>query len=395
MKVPGSAWASKVTLIVGALAVFSSGASGGTSEIDGVPLGKVARELRKVGAEAKAKPATAEPKSGRAAVSRYTGPKKRLGIMDMEVKVTATSAMQPMSNGGMTQTTTISIPPPTDFGTGLTEMLTTALVDSGRFICLERKAMMDIQGEQALMSGPLADAASAPGMGRLLGAQALIRGAVTEYSYNASSTGGSASFLKGIGLAASRAEAVVALDIRIYDAATGVIIDSVRGEGRASASAVGVTVDKPEWQMSTSGFKQTPLGHATRQAIEQAVALICDRMATMPWEGRIADIEEESVPQPTVYINAGSKVGLKEGDTLRILRPGRTIVDPETRTVIGRTKDAVLGNCRLTSVNEGVSVAEATDGQGFKIGDVVRFVDPVDGQEQGEGPGGSGTETPR
>jgi Sec-independent protein translocase protein TatA len=110
----------------------------------------------------------------------WTGPKKRLGVMDMEVKIMATTTMEPTPTGGATSTTAISIAPPTDFGTGLAEMLTTSLIDSGRFIVLERKALADIQAEQQLAASGAVDPTSAAGAGKLLGAQALIRGAVTN-----------------------------------------------------------------------------------------------------------------------------------------------------------------------------------------------------------------------
>ena len=254
-------------------------------------------------------------------------------------------------------------------------MLTTALIDSGRFIVLERKALADIQAEQQLAASGAVDPASAAVAGKLLGAQALIRGAVTEFSYKRSSTGGSASFLKGIGLATTKAEASVGLDIRLYDVATGVVLDSVKAEGRAKSSATAVDVDKPDWKVSGSSFKQSPLGAATRQAINKAVVLICMRMDAIPWEGRIAEIEADTAGgPPTIYLNAGSQVGMKEGYKLEVFRPGRAIIDPETRTTIGRTKDTILGACEIKQLLEKMSVAEPYEGSGFQIGDGIRLL---------------------
>jgi curli biogenesis system outer membrane secretion channel CsgG len=328
----------------------------------------------------------ATPKAGAADAGKkkptslppFTGPKKRLGVMDMEVKISATSTSEPTSTGGSTSTDTIHIPPPTDFGTGLTEMLTTALIDSGRFIVLERKNLADIQAEQALGAGGSVDPASAARAGRLLGAQALIRGAVTEFTYCSSSTGGAAKLLGGLGLAKSKAEATVVLDIRIYDANTGQIIDSVKADGHAKSSAVSIDLQIGEdWKLGGSSFSQTPLGQATREAIEKAVCAICKRMDTMPWEGRIAELDQEGDAPPTaVYINAGSLVGFKVGDQLEVFRAGRTITDPETRVVIGRTKDTCIGHLRIETVDKNLSTAGVVDGQGFKVGDLLKFLEP-------------------
>lgn len=307
---------------------------------------------------------------------RHTGPKKRIAVMDMEVKITTTGAMEPTTSGGVVTTTTVSIAPPSDFGTGLTEMLTTALVGTGRFIVLERKALSDILTEQQLATSGAVDPSSAPMSGKLLGAQALVRGAVTEYTYHKTSTSGSASFLEGIGVGTSSAEAAVVLDVRLYDCTTGQIMDSVKAEGRAKSSATAVSVDKEDLQMSASQFKSSPLGHATRQAIERACAAIVKRMEKIRWEGRVAEVDiDESECVTTVYINAGSRCGLKAADRFEIFRPGRQIVDPETKLVIGRAKDKRLGSCRIESLTKHLAIAEPLDGEGFQINDVVRLIE--------------------
>ncbi|MHB1000189.1 MAG: CsgG/HfaB family protein [Armatimonadota bacterium] len=306
----------------------------------------------------------------------YHGPKKRLAVSDMEVKVSLTTTAEPTTTGGIVSTTSISIPPPSDFGTGLTEMLTTSLFNTGRFILLERKMLADIQQEQSLGASGTVDPDSAAKTGKILGSQFLIRGAVTEYTYSRSSTGGNAKFLKGIGVATSKAEAMVGLDIRIYDTTTGQIMDSVKAEGRAKSSAAALDIDKDEFKMSASGFSKSPLGQATRQAIDRAVKFIVDRMEAVPWECKIAEIDEEDGTISAIYINAGTGMGLKEGQVLDIYRAGRAITDPETRVVIGRTKDKKIGQCRIQSVTQNLSIAEIIEGQGVKIDDVLRYVDP-------------------
>ncbi len=304
----------------------------------------------------------------------WTGPKKRLGVMDIDVKVASTTTIEPTTTGGVVSTTTQSIPMPVDFGTGLTEMLTTALYDSKRFILLERKAMADIATEQSYSASGAMTADSATLSGKLLGAQALIRGAVTEFSYKRSSTGGNVSALKGIGLGGTKSEASVVLDIRIYDATTGVIMESIKAEGRAGSSSTSVAVDRPELQVSASGFSQTPLGQATRLAITKAVQGICERMDKIPWEGRIAELDADASGAIIgLYLNAGSETGIKVGDEMEILTAGRAIIDPDTQTVIGRTKDTRIGRCRVETVTKSMSIATLIEGTAAKIGDIVRF----------------------
>lgn len=176
------------------------------------------------------------------------------------------------------------------------------------------------------------------------------------------------------------------LDIRLYDTSTSQVIDSVKAEGRAKSSGTGVGVDTtgtdergmPKgYKMSTESFSKTPLGNATRQAIDQAVGLIVARMEKVPWEGTIAEIDTaETDPKVTLYLNAGGEMGVHVGDMFEIFRPGRPITDPKTRLVIGRMNDSRLGACKVVSITPTLAVATPTEGAGFQKDDIVRFLTP-------------------
>jgi hypothetical protein len=51
-------------------------------------------------------------------------------------------------------------------------------------------------------------------------------------------------------------------------------------------------------------------------------------------------------------------------------------VDPETRVVIGRAKDTMVGTCQIETVTSGLSCAVPLEGEGFAVGNVVRMVAP-------------------
>lgn len=307
----------------------------------------------------------------------YTGPKKRLAVVELDSKYSTTITSQPTANGGDTTETTINIPPPSDFGPGLTEMLTTALIQSNRFVLLERKALTDIQNEQQLGAGAGFDPTAAAKPGAILGAQALVRGTITEYTFKQTSIGGSSAFAKALHVAHGSATASLAMDIRIYDTSTSQILDSVTAKGSATTSGTAADFSVGDLKMGGSGFDSTPLAHATRLAVIDAVRQICDRMEKLPWEGRIADLDADGDKTTTLYLNAGSASGLKPGDEFEVSHPGRAIIDPESKVVIGRTKDHVEGHCRIDSVTANLSTATPIDGSGFQKDDVVRFVQPV------------------
>lgn len=302
----------------------------------------------------------------------YYGPKKRLAVSDLEVKITAGASGSPGASS-----TTADIQPPADFGTGMTEMLTTALVNSNRFVLLERKYLKDLQDEQALNKTEAVDPTSALKPGSLLGAQAIIRGAITEFSFSKSSTSTGGIFGKILSGSTSSSVALVALDIRIFDASTGQIIDSVRAEGRAKAKGSDLNISVGDLKVGNSSFANSPLGHATREAIEKAVKLICDRMEKLLWEGRVADVETSGETVTSIYIAAGSKEGLKIGDEFEVLHPGRMLVHPQTRVILGRSPDKLAGKCKITAIMADLAVATPTDGKGFAKDDVVRIAAPT------------------
>ncbi|MBI2424656.1 MAG: hypothetical protein HYV27_17630, partial [Candidatus Hydrogenedentes bacterium] len=71
---------------------------------------------------------------------------------------------------------------PAQFQTGMTEMLTDALVNSGRFVVVERAIIDKVMEEQARGESGGVAAGSAAKVGRLLGAKFLVSGAITSYN---------------------------------------------------------------------------------------------------------------------------------------------------------------------------------------------------------------------
>ncbi len=296
----------------------------------------------------------------------YTGPKKRISVLDIEIKVSPQGSVGSSYGNGA-----IDAPMITDFGTGLTEMLATALVDSKRFVVLERKTLQDINQEQSL--GSSQDPNASVKFGKMLGAQAIIRGAVTEYSYRKSTTSGAGLIDKIGGIQGAKTEAVVVIDIRIIDTQTGQILDSIKAEGRARASAQQMDVKIGSVSLGGNSSESEPLAEAARKAIESGVKGICKRMEKMPWEARVSEMDAEGDSVSFLYINAGSLMGVKEGDVFEIFHPGRDIVDADTKTIIGRTKDSVVGSAIVDSVTDKLAILKPSDGKGFAKNDVVRF----------------------
>jgi curli biogenesis system outer membrane secretion channel CsgG len=274
------------------------------------------------------------------------GPKKTIAVMDFENKAGAASNFR--------------------IGSGMAEMLTTSLVNSGRFIVVERQAIQDVLTEQDFgASGRTAQEAAAK-FGKILNAQILVRGAVTEFSQR-SSRGGQGFRYKGFSLGMSGGKAHVAVNIRLYDSTTGQILDSQRCEGSASSSGLSFGYSESDWAVGTSTFKSTPLGEATQQAIDNAVYFIIMHMQDVPWQGQIVTVKGS-----TVYLNCGANSGVKIGDSFNVYRPGEELIDPETGISLG-SETTMIGRVQVVEVEDKFSKATVVSGAGFERGSIIRF----------------------
>ena len=320
-----------------------------------------------LGATAAVLPAQSKDKTPAA----LAGPRLRIGVLDLSGSALAIqSSATPVGTS-----TTVALPPPPDFSRGLTQMLTTALVAQQSFVVLERAQMGQVLGEQEFSQSGRVTAETSISIGKLLGAQVLITGDITEFSYKQSSAGSSLGALGGIaggaiqslGAKADKVTAQVAIDLRVLDATTGEVLGSARGEGKASATAIGADLAIADKAIGIGGSVETPLGQASRRAIEKAVAELAGTLRDAPWSGRVGEVRAGEV-----YINAGSQVGVAVGMEFDVFQQGRAVTDPSTGSVLGAPEQRV-GRIAIVRVAPKYAVGKVVEGKGFKRNDVVRF----------------------
>ena len=91
-------------------------------------------------------------------------------------------------------------------------------------------------------------------------------------------------------------------------------------------------------------------------------------LMNIPWFGRV-----DFVKEGRVYLNLGQNAGLKVGDHLRVVAPGKEVINPTTHAVLGYTSDETQGELKVTELlgNTG-AVATTINGGPFKPNDRVR-----------------------
>ncbi len=266
----------------------------------------------------------------------YTGPKLRVGVVNFQNK---------------TPSKYIGI------GEAAADILGTILQKTGRFIIIPQQDVASILGQQAMGASGAVNPATAAKMGKILGLNAMVTGAITAYSE--AEEGSDYLVYKK-----KKQIARVTVDYRIVDTTTGIQIVADSGQGvyeKKTGGALGLG--------SKSSYDADLRDGALRDALTKAMVNMLPQFESQDWSGRIASIKGR-----TVYLNAGKKTGLKVGDLLIIQELGEEIIDPQTNVSLGRAPGLVKGELMVTGFfGRDGSVATIKSGAGFKTNDLVKY----------------------
>lgn len=279
----------------------------------------------------------------------YSGVKKRIAVLEFENKV---------SNRWWDRSWNIE--------DSLTEMVITELMKTDRFIVVERGALDEILSEQDLGASGRVRQETAARVGEVLGAQVLVKGAVTEF-IEKESGGAGGIIVSGLGIGGRTNTGHVAIDMRIIDATTGQIISSERAEGKITSSGIGGIGFFSGVAFGGTTYKKTALGQATREAVTEAVMFVVNNMEDEPWQGMIVKADGGQV-----YINAGYNMNINTGSVFTVYSKGEDLIDPSSGLSLGSALTR-SGTIRVVQVSDKFSIASVIEGSGFKRGDIVKM----------------------
>jgi len=250
-----------------------------------------------------------------------------------------------------------------DPGQGMSDMLVTALVQSGEFRVIEREQLQHVLKEQDFGQSGRVTEQTAPALGKLLGVAAIVYGSVSEFGYMSSETGAG---FASIGGGVAKTTARVSIDVRMIDTTTGEIIlaDSADDE----KSQMGLKLKTEDFSFGHKGkFDETLVGKATREAIDDLVETITETLEGVPWTGRVVKADGSKI-----YLNAGQDVGVAAGMRFNVYRMGEELIDPVTGLSLGAEEEKI-GTIEATDIKEKYSICTAASGTGFGAGDMVRY----------------------
>lgn len=260
-------------------------------------------------------------------------------------------------------------------GTGMSDMLVTALMDTGYFIVLERQELEAALAEQDLAASGRTTAVGHAKTGKVNQAQYLIQGAVTLFEEGTEKkSGGIGGSFKGvsIGIGGGGGESQVGIDVRVFDTATSQIVAAETCKGFAKskgrALSLGLSGSKGSIGFGGEDFKKSPLGDATRDAIIAATNFVVFEMNKVPWRGRIMKVTDDG----KIYINCGQRNNTEVGEVFNVFKVGDEFVDPDTGESLG-AEETRIGSLKVVAVKEKFGIASVESGGPFTIEDIIRW----------------------
>lgn len=255
-----------------------------------------------------------------------------------------------------------------NIGKGISDMLITSLVESDKFLVIERSELDELLKEQGLgMSGAVTQQSAAK-VGQLLGVEMIITGSISEFGQKKDKVGGGLGSLSGFNIGVSTQTARVAVDIRIVNVNTGEIAVAKAAVGEDKSTGLDrIGIADIDFHNSTT-WDNTQLGKASRIAINQSVEYVTNAMKGVQWEGKIIKATET-----TIFMKPGSKGGVQPGMVFYVYQPGEELIDPDTGLSLG-SEETKIGQLQVTGdIGDGRACkAIVKSGTGFKTGDLIR-----------------------
>jgi len=278
----------------------------------------------------------------------YNGPRARIAVLDFEQKAAQGYAQ---------------------IGQGMADMLATELVNTNRYIVLERQKLAGVLAEQDLARTGRIQAGTGAPTGQVEGAELLVTGAITEFEPNYQGGGLGLGGIRlghhrsgGGGIGLGLKQAYVALDLRVIDTRTSRIVAatsinkkttdisaSIGGFGGGHHSLLGI---------GFGAFKNTPMEKAVRECLGAAVQFVVDRTPANYYH----------------YNEAGQAIGAAPAPTPPAVTPTPTPVEPQSTPATPTPAQPAAQPAQVFVSVQSANVCEKADPNSTVVGVAMKGV---------------------
>lgn len=248
----------------------------------------------------------------------------------------------------------------TDPGTGMADMLISALVKSGKFRVFARAQLDEILAEKNLSLSDLAN----PGLEaakKLSIGDYLISASITEFGYKEKKIGVSKFGLGKLGYTEYTGR--VAVDLQLISLGTSEVLFADNVDKSEKSRSLGISTSDFSFG-STNTFDDHVVGKATRKTINAIVDILSEGVKAEPWGGGFLIVDEDMF-----FFEAGSEMGIKPGMKFSVKRVKKEIKNREGKVI--KVLYTEVGEIEVVEADEGLSTCKAVSGSGFQNDDLV------------------------
>ena len=300
-----------------------------------------------------------------AARAQEVTPKKRVGVLNFD-----NPSMGPDAPSGLFGADG------EDVGKGVSAQLIQKLLQGGKYTVVDRYALEKILKEQKDADSDRVDAyGMAARIGRLLGLDAMIIGAITRYGPDDKHKVADGGVFRS-GVHMRKSKAFVGITVRVFNIGTAEVIAGFTGLGESAHSGEITTIggrghSKASIEMLGGDFVESLLGEATSNAVDQIAAqlnLFAEKIPALriAIEGLVAEAAGN-----TLTLNVGKKSGVKVGEHLEVLRAPAAAADSANPKTFHPVAERV-GLATVTEVADDYATATFSGSGHAQVGDRIR-----------------------
>lgn len=264
-----------------------------------------------------------------------------------------------------------------DVGSGVSAQLIQNLLHGGKYTIVDRSALADLLAEQSKADREALDAyAMAARVGRLLGLDAMVVGAVTRYGVEGSSKSGGVSLT---GIRSRKSKAFVELSANVFNISSAEVMAAFTAKGESAGLGEITTIgargsSNNSVQMLSGDFVHALFPEATANAVDQLASQLDQFADKIPVLHVAIDGLVAEVTGNTLTLNLGKRSGLKIGDRIEILRaPPANVPPPNSEALLPVPQH--LGSATVTEVADDYATADFSGPGHPQIGDRITRID--------------------
>lgn len=301
---------------------------------------------------------------------KWQGPKRLIQMASLELKASritngaggfsiGAGSGNVSGSGGASGPASVELAEPQVYAGGVTDMAKTVFGAFRGFSILEPEPIPADGGTAPPPPGPA-----------LPKPEFLVRATITDLTVRKKSGG---LRIGAIGGGKESYVNKVVIDMRLIDpeSSTIVAVTKAVGEKGSDSNTLALLATDPSGLsqplVGFGDFKESPLGDATRLALEDGLAKLCAELMKFGWTTTVVDVQDGKILCEVVE-------GVAVGDQMEAIIPGKTVTDPKTGRRIGETKATLLGRVQVTEIEGSLVTATGVDGYTPEVGVVLRPV---------------------